>query len=899
MKKEVNIFFVFGLIFILSLSFVSAGWFSDIYNSITGKAVAAPPPIPEVTCTDSDSANNIYIKGIVTGISGDIDTDECYMGENKVLQFRCGDDGESTSRAIAGGVIDIRNCPNGYVCSDGACIKNSECTTDSDCPFETRKYCSGGNACSETIMYKCVQEADIGTCVKSNTSSSGACHSCSYGCEGGVCKTGKTVDGCKYLTSEIIEEMKDRIADGDTVIIKELDESHNKNYVVVPGYLLRLSSVKNYTTGFNHDIVRFTDVFTGIVFDTTWLSEGKGTIAVGGKVYTVYLQGNSANTSEEYIVKLDFPQTSVGDIMVFEDCKVDACTDSDGGKNPYVFGTMTTTFGGDTIKYSDQCLDDVKIYNESKEYNEVYSCSGDECYVREAFCNYNLTNGSVIIDPDNHELIQCPTGCRGGKCVTLLNATPVECKDLVEKVKNPESFFVNDLGFIYHESNINPWEGTWWIDGQEERGIEYTALWSANYDNEYYNLKYYVTVFENKKIDLQKYLKTLTEWKVCQVEGNWHEEEENKYYICNYDILNNRQSYEDYDYQNRQILWANNNVLVLINTYNGRSLTDEEIAKISGKKLTDFVNKLTDNSYDYVDWENFNLDYPLRLAIGDSLQQCPSEIPLDECSPCWSCKTEPIICPPHGIQTTTCKDQCCGNSNKVDTSSCSPGMCSGCYTPRWMGSSENKCIQYGFRFAQEESQKEKLREGIDYDGDGNIEVEVRIINSQEAYLKITGANFNEDPKEIVFEEFLQIGREYKIDFTDYGEGVFYFRVEDIIISEEEGQSYVLISMGREVNAYCDIDGVVKLQKTKDYNGGWAKCQNSFECESNLCSSGECIELVDMIQDASRMKSMGVRVLCRFADLFGMDNYENCIYDFLGVQGDESPGTDSGGGSSSS
>ena len=100
-----------------------------------------------------------------------------------------------------------------------------------------------------------------------------------------------------------------------------------------------------------------------------------------------------------------------------------------------------------------------------------------------------------------------------------------------------------------------------------------------------------------------------------------------------------------------------------------------------------------------------------------------------------------------------------------------------------------------------------------------------------------------------------------------------------------------------MNAYCDIDGLVKEQKTKDLKGNWAKCQNSYECSSNLCSDGECIEVKDIVAKGNAIKGLAVKILCRLSNMFDSTNYNQCLYDYLGATTDSSSGG-SGGGSSS-
>jgi hypothetical protein len=78
----------------------------------------------------------------------------------------------------------------------------------------------------------------------------------------------------------------------------------------------------------------------------------------------------------------------------------------------------------------------------------------------------------------------------------------------------------------------------------------------------------------------------------------------------------------------------------------------------------------------------------------------------------------------------------------------------------------------------------------------------------------------------------------------------------------------------DLNSYCDIDGKTKTQKTMDSEGKWASCQNNYECESNVCSSGECIEI-------TKFKVLITKVLCKLGHLFSIENYQQCVTDRIG------------------
>jgi len=106
------------------------------------------------------------------------------------------------------------------------------------------------------------------------------------------------------------------MADDDyhNITVLERQPIHYQEYVIVgneeEGYLLKLTSVKNATTGTNNDYAKFTDVFSGDVLETVWSGDGVGTISIGGKSYGVTLWGDSSNATEEYVVRLNYPDSS-------------------------------------------------------------------------------------------------------------------------------------------------------------------------------------------------------------------------------------------------------------------------------------------------------------------------------------------------------------------------------------------------------------------------------------------------------------------------------------------------------------------------------------------------------------------------------------------------------------
>ena len=112
-----------------------------------------------------------------------IDNIPCCSGLKEVpLAF------EENGQCIAATCGSIcRPCGNGICdenenrCSCPEDCKEQECTYNSDCPSETKKYCEGANACTSTTSYKC----DNGKCVA--YIGGVGCTPCPYGCQNGAC----------------------------------------------------------------------------------------------------------------------------------------------------------------------------------------------------------------------------------------------------------------------------------------------------------------------------------------------------------------------------------------------------------------------------------------------------------------------------------------------------------------------------------------------------------------------------------------------------------------------------------------------------------------------------------------------------------------------------------------
>ncbi len=131
--------------------------------------------------------------------------------------------------------------------------------------------------------------------------------------------------------------------DNRNITVLEMSPIKSQELVVVgnedEGYLLKLSGVDNSSdTGSSNtasDRVEFTDVFSGDVYKTTWVSDGIGDLIVGGKSYKVYLVGDAGNSTEEYNVFLDYPDS----------------TSNTTGENLILFPTIQTSKGAKVAFY--------------------------------------------------------------------------------------------------------------------------------------------------------------------------------------------------------------------------------------------------------------------------------------------------------------------------------------------------------------------------------------------------------------------------------------------------------------------------------------------------------------------------------------------------------------------
>jgi len=94
-----------------------------------------------------------------------------------------------------------------------------------------------------------------------------------------------------------------------------------QDYVVVgnedEGYLIQLTEASNDTDTYTSDDIWFEDVFSGDTYETSMTAEGTGTLTVGGKSYTVTFTGGATQASEDFTVRVNFPDSTGQNIVIY------------------------------------------------------------------------------------------------------------------------------------------------------------------------------------------------------------------------------------------------------------------------------------------------------------------------------------------------------------------------------------------------------------------------------------------------------------------------------------------------------------------------------------------------------------------------------------------------------
>jgi len=516
------------------------------------------------------------------------------------------------------------------------------------------------------------------------------------------------------------------------------------------------------------------------------------------------------------------------------------------------------------------------------------------------------------------------------------------CNELTDFIlKQPKSFIFDNAFWKLTYNYTQTWDDH--FEGKKYRTTNsYVSYQLENFFNNYngyisFSLSSEEVKSEELRTRLKERLNDMLSWQLCSPR-NYGDDEREVYYVCKnlYDIQG-----DDDNYENAQIIWMNGNKLFNLNFWgrqydnNYNDYNPDQLEQIKnelyeiqrevwelnkkGETIIKVLSEIKDNKGEYV-YIHANIPWILDDLVKEVLfEQCPSDtIGENEtiCFPDWQCKTEPVICPPHGEQTKTCVDTRRCFERVETTQGCSPGICSGCYVPRWLESNDNICIPYGFRFENEfgsfeekyydEDYEEESVKEFNKDADGMIVAEVN--SSENLILKVDTDKLQSELEDFEYSVSIEphntedgtdtyyISQGDKADitikeFAGAREETFTIAIDGINFnSEDPDESVISFIIGYSgtrrspltMDAYCDIDGRIKEQKTINRQGNWANCQNNYECESNLCSSGECVEITSMIAEASGWKNFLSKIACKLGHLFNIESYQQCVVDRIGA-----------------
>jgi len=171
MEKDVKIIFCLSLVLILSLSLVSAGWFSDFFGKITGQATSECSLLGDVNydgvldCKDvaliiemdaelipidlcGDFSKNGYVSSYDSALlmkDYNLPCSGCISQTCELLNKQCG-----SWEGGCGTILNCGNCETNYQCEEGICVENP-------CPLKGDVNYDGVLDCEDVVL---IQQMD-------------------------------------------------------------------------------------------------------------------------------------------------------------------------------------------------------------------------------------------------------------------------------------------------------------------------------------------------------------------------------------------------------------------------------------------------------------------------------------------------------------------------------------------------------------------------------------------------------------------------------------------------------------------------------------------------------------------------------------------------------------------
>lgn len=927
MKKEFGAFLILGLL-VLSLSFSSAGWLSDTYNNIRGNSITGNAILPNSQC-DTNKLN--FVKSAIVGT--DYSSYSNSIVSNNITSLVC----NSTTTVLTLGNATT-TCPSNVqnsfcvravtktstqVCIDygllGKCRTYATQTnyktaiygvnvattseppveppvettcTDSDGGLNYYVMGSAGKPSTASFDDVCLNTITLSEAVcGSNNIASYQNYDCSGSCVAGVCVN----------TTTPVQ---------NTTNVTCTDSDGGLNYYV-KGYLK-----DQYSAEFPNELIPDS-------------CETKNVPDNGNTGFVSSCSGSNCYVRDYYCIE----NTNHNSNSTFcpNGCSDGACVNTSipveptpsCSENYKIRANNFANEGGvDSVS--------IEVFSAQQDWQEqcMEQSVGDECNIGDVtlvLTNISRTGKIVSFQVNSPAVVDYKYVNTPVRQYTTINSTMVSfsqyddnyfvvsycggvensCDSLVNQIKNPSDIVIEGINWKLQYNN------SWINDGQGET-YSY-ASWDMQLDSQYDHVWANVAELSNKEA-VQDRLNNALENGLCQVSRvytNYVTEEYQNVYTCN-NLW--RIAYENQQvltgsagsYQNDiVVLWFNDNLLFNMefsaNDYYSCS-TSEDCDKMDNYQhqrqqsdLIEVVDKLINNKNEYT-YAGY-LDYRSEQFVNHFLDGCDSKVEDKGYEGSWNCKMEPVICPPHGEQKQLCTrySQVLGKQESREASlQCSPGICSGCYVPRWFGNvGDNKCIEYGFRFEKQEGWILGDQSFTHGDEETVSVADLNRTNSDASLVvypngtALLGLEVRQDDFKYIY---LQEGMTYDWDefigenhYIEYDATLY---VVDVSYdSQNYGESYITIYFNESgvyqtttpsvLNAYCDIDGQVKQQKVS-VSGEWAKCQNNYECFSNACSNGECIDTAALAREITGFKGFIIKMLCRLSNPFSDEGYTQCL-----------------------
>lgn len=410
-------------------------------------------------CIDSDGGLNYYEKGILnqTFSPANPKEDVC-LDSNTIMEWSCVEEG--TFR------FDEYICSNG--CVDGACVEEVQNantiflneSADDDMKYFLVEYKDSQFDESYVFRFDIISEDNVDK-IRAKE----------YAVYGGMDKKSKVGDDMNFGSVAITPTsiIKDGIKKWTTIKFNEgtsitkLDDFKKpdwyQNIKLYDGEIIYI-----ITPNANDYLINIQDVaqsYASLIVNgevTNRLGEYEGYILSSGEILMMVSMKSFDYVGGEKSVYFYFNQTT----NQTQTNTISICTDSDGGLNAFVFGKTNVSYspsvlidGQETSEFihEDSCFEagysEYYIINEtgswSREIEECENpinvlgnekalevgdctisglkheslygpCSGNDCYIEEAYCN--TPNNDGIYDADADEFIYCPNGCQDGACIS-------------------------------------------------------------------------------------------------------------------------------------------------------------------------------------------------------------------------------------------------------------------------------------------------------------------------------------------------------------------------------------------------------------------------------------------------------------------------------------------------